>query len=373
MNVVFPDADLATRSAAEIRRVRMQRAGVAVAAAFFALAFVIPSCDLLLQQPGPGLQDGSHHQAAAGKVDWDNPGIPALDKVSKLDDLRDHVGYLYQGHVSSPEFGYGFPMYQGDKLYGPTKDEYLASLHQGFVEPTRPIARREARSGHRRPVPRRLQQPQDVPPPQRQDPPPGQRRVGEGPAHPALGRLPAALQLRRLRGRPQGQAARARLVLRRPAQEQPGQRRGAQAPADRAACATSSPAWARPRRTTTSSSPSSSTRSTTRAARRHAGQPQVPADHPARTSSPTGPRCSRKVKSVAARGQARASGPRCRGPTPTRATSRCSPRWRAAPRSWSARSGSCPSPARRSRRASASSASSTASGRTTTPSTSPSG
>jgi len=138
MNVVFADADLATRSAGEIRRVRLQRAGVAVAAGFFALAFLIPSCVSFVNNRHLVAKTDTI-TSAASKVDWDDGRIPPLDKVGKLDALRDHVAYLYQGHVNSPEFGYGFPMYQGEKLYGPTKDEYLASLHRGFVQPVKAL------------------------------------------------------------------------------------------------------------------------------------------------------------------------------------------------------------------------------------------
>ena len=171
-------------------------------------------------------------------------------------------------------------------------------------------------------------------------PPPGQRRVGEGPARPGLGRAPAALQ------RP-----------------------------------TSRSRTSRPSSSTTSRSTSICSRTCeapgeelnqslietvrdklTRVgpARRYYDMfvtvlidqrydelgPATPenlkyppitlAEHLRRSA-----RGARQGEERAAR-CARASGPRCRGPTPTRATSRCSPRSRTARSSSIARSGSCP-------------------------------
>ncbi len=135
-NVVFPDQDLAARSEAEIRRLRLRRLGVAAVAAFFALAFLIPSIISFYNNEGLVSRTEKITKAASG-VDWNNPTVPALDKVKKLDDLRAHVSYLYAGKENGPEVGYGVPMYQGNTLYEPTKDEYIESLHRGFVEPTK--------------------------------------------------------------------------------------------------------------------------------------------------------------------------------------------------------------------------------------------
>jgi type VI secretion system protein ImpL len=136
MNVVFPDQDLATRSEAEIRRVRLQRLGVAAVALFFSLAFLVPSVVSFFNNRGL-VHDTDRITKAASGVDWLSQSIPPLDKVSKLDELRAHVEYLYTNKEKGPPIGYGFPMYQGDRLYPPTKDEYIASLHKGFIEPTK--------------------------------------------------------------------------------------------------------------------------------------------------------------------------------------------------------------------------------------------
>jgi type VI secretion system protein ImpL len=136
MNVVFKDADLATRSEAEIKRLRYRQVAAASVAALFALAFLVPSI-IRFWNNRQLIQKTEAIAKAASGVDWDNPMIPALDKVSKLDDLRAHVAYLYEGKIRGPEWGYGMPMYKGDTLFPPTKEEYIASLRKGFVLPTK--------------------------------------------------------------------------------------------------------------------------------------------------------------------------------------------------------------------------------------------
>ncbi len=135
MGVVFPDQVLASRTEAEIRRIRRERILFAVAAAFIALLFMIPSIisfwnNRQLVKETAAISDG------AKNVDWQGQGS-AIDKVEKLDKLRDRVELLYVNKEKGPPMGYGFPMYQGDKLYVATRDQYVDSLRRGFVLPTR--------------------------------------------------------------------------------------------------------------------------------------------------------------------------------------------------------------------------------------------
>jgi type VI secretion system protein ImpL len=152
MNVVFPDATLATRSEAEIARLRRRQLYFSVAAGIFALAFLVPSVIRFYYNRGFIAETESIAQAAKS-VDWADARTPALDKVSKLDDLRRRVALLYVDSIQTldvtpegdtapdqnkrREWKYGWPMYKGDTLRPPTKDEYIAILHKGFMEPTK--------------------------------------------------------------------------------------------------------------------------------------------------------------------------------------------------------------------------------------------
>jgi type VI secretion system protein ImpL len=133
--VVFPDQDLASRSEGEIRRKRIQRFAVAAAAAFVALLFLIPA--IIAFGNNRALVAKTEQVSNEAKdVPWNNPSVSPIDKVDKLDHLRDHVLLLDQYEQDKP-LSYGFFMYQGDKLSKPAREQYIASLREGFILPTK--------------------------------------------------------------------------------------------------------------------------------------------------------------------------------------------------------------------------------------------
>jgi type VI secretion system protein ImpL len=71
---------------------------------------------------------------AAKAIDW--TGGLADAKLERLKNLRLRVQLLLKNRRQGPPMGYGFPMYQGDKLYRPVRDQYLATLREGFLRPT---------------------------------------------------------------------------------------------------------------------------------------------------------------------------------------------------------------------------------------------
>jgi type VI secretion system protein ImpL len=133
-NIIFPDQTLAARSEAEIARIRRQRIAVAAVAGFFSLCFLVPSIISFFNNRGLVARTES---ISKGARDVDNQALPPLDRVAKLDDLRGHVQYLFRNKEQGPPAGYGFPMYQGNRLYPATRDQYIQSLRQGFVIPSR--------------------------------------------------------------------------------------------------------------------------------------------------------------------------------------------------------------------------------------------
>jgi type VI secretion system protein ImpL len=134
--VVFPDASLASRTEAELRKARMQRLAALAVAAFFALIFLIPSVISFVNNRKL-VAKTDRVSRTAREIDWTPGRSPILDKVTKLDELRDHVELLYQNREKGPPIGLGFPMYQGDKLYAPSRDQYIDSLRTGFIRPTK--------------------------------------------------------------------------------------------------------------------------------------------------------------------------------------------------------------------------------------------
>src|SRR5262249_12394313 len=136
MNVVFPDQTLATRTEAELRRLRMRRMAVAAVAAVFALTLLIPSIIRFINNRDLVKRTASISNNAAG-LNWGDAAIPAGERVDKLDALRGHVELLLKNKNEGPPLPLGFPMYQGDTLYKPARDQYVQSLRTGFVRPTK--------------------------------------------------------------------------------------------------------------------------------------------------------------------------------------------------------------------------------------------
>lgn len=136
MNVVFPDQDLAMRSAAAIRKERMKRYVVAGVACALGLLFVLPAIVAFAKNRAL-VAETAQISESARVVAWDD-GSDAAPKVESLDQLRDHVALLdkYEQEGAPYSHRWGF-MYQGDKLYKPTLEQYMASLQSGFVRPTR--------------------------------------------------------------------------------------------------------------------------------------------------------------------------------------------------------------------------------------------
>jgi type VI secretion system protein ImpL len=132
--IIFPDKDIAARTEAEVNRLRAQRFLVAAAAAMLALLFLIPSVISFFNNRKL-VNDTARVSKEAAEVNWVDNG-PPVEKVDKLENLLHHAEHLDQLSRDRP-VDYTFLMFQADKLFEPAKEQYIASLKQGFVDPTR--------------------------------------------------------------------------------------------------------------------------------------------------------------------------------------------------------------------------------------------
>ena len=143
--VIFPDQTLASRTAAEVARVRTQRVLAAAAALVLALLFLIPSAISYAKNQKLVTETAKVAKEAEG-TDWRGPG-PAVEKVDKLDNLRNHAQNLDQ-LKQDPPVDHTFLMFQADKLFEPTKQYYASSLREGFVHPTREALEKRLVTAH---------------------------------------------------------------------------------------------------------------------------------------------------------------------------------------------------------------------------------
>jgi type VI secretion system protein ImpL len=133
--IIFPDQDLAAATETEVRRKRIQRFVAAAAAFATAMVFMIPAIISYSNNRALVAETGQISREAAD-VRW-NDGTPATAKVDKLDRLRDQVMKLDTWETEGPPVSHGWFMYQGDELFQPLLGQYMKSLEEGFVRPSK--------------------------------------------------------------------------------------------------------------------------------------------------------------------------------------------------------------------------------------------
>ncbi len=133
MRVVFPDAAVAARSAAEMRRQQLVRIGVGAAALAVALTFTVPAIVSYFNNDAL-LEDSLQRAKSAMKIDW-KEGKPLSGKLDQLDPLLKRLKELDDNDRNGAPFSYRFMMYVGDEIYRPLIRVYIAHMQQGFVSP----------------------------------------------------------------------------------------------------------------------------------------------------------------------------------------------------------------------------------------------
>jgi len=133
MTVIFPDGDIAVRSASEERRRALMK--VAIAGATFALAAILafPAVSSYLNNQ-TFLKEAERRSQETATIDWtdDNVDKRFRDRmVPTLDHLKEHDKFEKQGIP----FGMGWGMFVADKVKRPTLRVYAAQMETGFALP----------------------------------------------------------------------------------------------------------------------------------------------------------------------------------------------------------------------------------------------
>ncbi|HVK64847.1 MAG TPA: type VI secretion system membrane subunit TssM [Polyangium sp.] len=131
MNVVFPDGDVASRSAAEIKRQKIMRIAVSAAAFTLGLILSIPSIRSFAQNRELMFSTQERVETAM-KINW-GEGEPG-PKLDQLDPVFNRLKELDQFRANLP-LSYGWGMYRGEEIYRPAVTAYVALLQTGFVLP----------------------------------------------------------------------------------------------------------------------------------------------------------------------------------------------------------------------------------------------
>ena len=133
--IVFPDQNVAGRTAREMRRQRFRRFGYALAALAIALLLIVPSsCTFARNQE---LVTSSKDIAVnASKLRWDD-NTPAIEKANKLDAIRARLLQLDAWNRDGAPISYRWGMYTGNSLYPALRGVYVSLLRTGFADPSK--------------------------------------------------------------------------------------------------------------------------------------------------------------------------------------------------------------------------------------------
>ncbi len=131
MNVVFPDGDVAARSASELKRQRILRVAVSAAAFTLGIILSIPSIGSFVQNRKL-LHDTQDRAEALMKINWNDNESPG-PKLDLLDPMLARLKELDTHQADGVPLGLSWGMYRGTEVYRPAVTAYVSQLQAGFV------------------------------------------------------------------------------------------------------------------------------------------------------------------------------------------------------------------------------------------------
>lgn len=133
--VVFPDQNLAGRTASEVRRQKLIRAGISAAAVLLGALLVIPGVASMAKNRELISTSESVSDDAA-KIDWGGK-TSADKKITELNPARTQLLLLDGYEKEGPPIGMRWGMYTGETLHPALTDAYAGHLERGMASPTR--------------------------------------------------------------------------------------------------------------------------------------------------------------------------------------------------------------------------------------------
>ena len=145
MNVVFPDGDIAARSASEVRRQKIMRFAISAAAATLAVILAIPGI-ISFSKNRAFLKETEAVVKNAAAIDWGS-NRPVSEKLAPLDPLLTQLngdlvsradrplGDFDHNHDDGAPLDMGWRMYLGDDVRPAVTRAYIDNMQRGFVLP----------------------------------------------------------------------------------------------------------------------------------------------------------------------------------------------------------------------------------------------
>ena len=133
MNVVFPDASLAARSAGELRRQKLMRFAIGGSAVALGIILIVPGIPSYFNNRA-FLRETEERARAVAAIQWGDTR-PLSDKLATMQPALGRLLEIDKFRNEGPPIGMGWPIYQGETIYRPTVAVYVSSLQTGFVIP----------------------------------------------------------------------------------------------------------------------------------------------------------------------------------------------------------------------------------------------
>ncbi|MBL9024564.1 MAG: type VI secretion system membrane subunit TssM [Myxococcales bacterium] len=135
MNIIFPDGDIAARSASEIRRQLLMKFMVAMATLALALILGLPAYRSFSNNK-EFLATAEDRATKAAAVNWTDGGRPS-EKFPAMKPLLEQLRQLDRYDTEGVPWGMGWGMFMAERTRGPLTRVYVSQMQTAFVVPVK--------------------------------------------------------------------------------------------------------------------------------------------------------------------------------------------------------------------------------------------
>lgn len=142
MNIIFPDGDIAARSAIEEKRQMFMKVVIAACTTGLAALLALPAFKSYMNNKD-FLKESERRAKVTAELRWEDQNVPLSKKFPLLNPTREHLLEHDKFEEEGVPVSMGWWMFASDKTYRPKLKVYAAQMQQGFVLPCK--ARMEER------------------------------------------------------------------------------------------------------------------------------------------------------------------------------------------------------------------------------------
>jgi type VI secretion system protein ImpL len=134
MNIIFPDGDIAARSALEEQRQTFMKLLIAVSTLGLAGLLAFPAFTSYMNNKD-FIADSARRAKITAELRWDDPNVNLSKKLPMLDPVREHLIEHDKFDEEGVPVKMSWWMFASDKTYRPKLKVYAAQMNTGFIVP----------------------------------------------------------------------------------------------------------------------------------------------------------------------------------------------------------------------------------------------